>query len=116
MKLIFDKIKGEPTYSGGAKYIETMIRSGQLMNGDKLPSIREFADDNDISTATAQRIYSEIEQKGLITTIQGSGSQVTFNDDSQSDDVINKVTVFWSYAHKDDLNSKGCGPYASGSH
>lgn len=107
MKLIFDKIKGEPTYSGGAKYIETMIRSGQLMNGDKLPSIREFADGNDISTATAQRIYSEIEQKGLITTIQGSGSQVTFNDDSQSDDVINKVTVFWSYAHKDDLNSKG---------
>lgn len=107
MKLVFDKMKGEPSYAAGARYIEEMIRSGQLMNGDKLPSIREFADDNDMSTATAQRIYSEIEQKGLITTIQGSGSLVTFNEDVVLDDGINKVTVFWSYAHKDDLNSKG---------
>ena len=107
MKLVFDKMKGEPSYAAGARYIEEMIRSGQLMNGDRLPSIREFADDNDMSTATAQRIYSEIEQKGLITTIQGSGSLVTFNEDVVLDDGINNVTVFWSYAHKDDLNSKG---------
>lgn len=107
MRIVFDNPNSEPTYLAGAHHIEEMIKSGQLKYGESLPSIREFSEDNGISTTTAQRIYSLIEQKGLINTIQGSGSQVSYCPEPDYNEDVNRVSIFWSYAHKDEENSRG---------
>ena len=107
MRIVFDNPNSEPTYLAGAHHIEEMIKSGQLKYGESLPSIREFSEDNGISTTTAQRIYSLIEQKGLINTIQGSGSQVSYCTEPDYNEDVNRVSIFWSYAHKDEENSRG---------
>lgn len=107
MHLIFDQPADRPAYKSGVLYLENMIKAGRLESGSRLPSVRVFSADNGISTATAQRIYSELEREGLITTIKGSGSQVTYYKEPETESSTNRVTVFWSYAHRDDQNSKG---------
>lgn len=107
MHLMFDQSADLPAYKSGVLYLENMIKARRLENGSRLPSVRVFSADNGISTATAQRIYSELEREGLITTIKGSGSQVTYCEEPETEASTNRVTVFWSYAHKDDQNSKG---------
>ncbi len=89
----------------GSDTVRKLIQSGELAPGDQLPSLREFAQANEISRATAQRVYSMLEDDGLIITEQGTGSRVSPNALDETEQGV--ITLFWSYAHKDDENSKG---------
>lgn len=44
------------------------INSGQLKSGDKLPSLRQFAQRHTISLNTAKRIYEQLQSRGLIVS------------------------------------------------
>lgn len=106
MDIIIPKAESKNVARAGADYIRQLIETGGLAPNDQLPSIRELANTNGISTATAQRIYSALEDDGLVVTEQGSGTRVS---PSILDDFTehSATTVFWSYAHKDDKNSNG---------
>ncbi|HQP45458.1 MAG TPA: GntR family transcriptional regulator, partial [Flexilinea sp.] len=54
----------------------SQILSGELKEGDKLPSLRELARDLRISVLTTTRVYTELEKEGFITNIQGRGCYV----------------------------------------
>ena len=58
------------------RQIQEKILSGELREGDALPSIRALARDLRISVITTKRAYEDLEAAGFITTMPGRGSFV----------------------------------------
>lgn len=56
--------------------MKDLILSGELEEGQQLPSIRALASDLRISVITTKRAYAELETQGFIETVQGKGSFV----------------------------------------
>ncbi|HZW98393.1 MAG TPA: GntR family transcriptional regulator [Bacillota bacterium] len=66
-----------PLYQSLAAELSEQIYSGKLPAGFKLPTIRQFAKDREVSVGTAKHTYQVLADSGLISTRQGSGSYVT---------------------------------------
>lgn len=62
-----------PIYVQIVDGIRRQIVTGVLENGDKLPSIRELAQEISINPNTIQRAYRELEYGGWIVTIPAKG-------------------------------------------
>ena len=62
-----------PIYSQIIDGFRQQITAGILVNGDKLPSVRELAAQLTINPNTIQRAYRELEAQGWIATVPGKG-------------------------------------------
>ena len=76
---------GRPIYMQIIDSLQSQIQGGVLLPGDKLPSVRELAAELAINPNTIQRVYRELEQRGVIETVPGKGCFVcrTKKEDSQ---------------------------------
>lgn len=63
-----------PAYEQLRSQIATMVATGGLTQGDRLPAIRRLAADLGLAPGTVQRAYRELEQQGLV---EGSGRRGT---------------------------------------
>lgn len=77
MNIIISNSSGEPIYEQIIKQIKNFIFTGELLEGDSLPSIRNLAQELKISVITTKRAYSELENEGFIQTVPGKGSYVS---------------------------------------
>ena len=73
MQLYFDIRSGAPIYDQIYSQIKDAILSGQVTEGEALPSIRALAKDLRISVITTKRAYDELESEGFIYTLPGKG-------------------------------------------
>ena len=73
MNVIISNASGMPIYEQIVSQIKQKILSGELMEGEMLPSIRALAKDLRISVITTKRAYDELEHEGLICTVAGKG-------------------------------------------
>lgn len=73
MQLYIDNRSGAPIYDQIYSQIKDAILSGQVTEGEVLPSIRELAKDLCISVITTKRAYDELESEGFIYTLPGKG-------------------------------------------
>lgn len=73
MNLIISNASGLPIYEQIVSQIKQRILSGELREGDMLPSIRGLAKDLRISVITTKRAYDELEREGMICTVAGKG-------------------------------------------
>ena len=76
MQLYIDNRSGAPIYDQIYSQIKDAILSGQVTEGEALPSIRALAKDLRISVITTKRAYDELEAEGFIYTLPGKGSFV----------------------------------------
>lgn len=53
------------------------IRSGQLGDGERLPTVRQTARDFGVAQGTAAKAYRSLEQDGLIVTRTAAGTRVS---------------------------------------
>lgn len=67
---------GQPIYDQISKQIRAQIMSGELAEGELLPSMRMLAKELRISVITTKRAYEELERDGFIATVAGKGSFV----------------------------------------
>ena len=74
MDILISNSSGKPIYEQIASQIKAMIMSGELKEGDALPSMRLLAKELRISVITTKRAY---ERDGFLTTVVGKGSFVT---------------------------------------
>lgn len=77
MRIIVSNSSSDPIYEQVARQIRSQILSGDLGEGDPLPSIRKLAQELQISVITTKRAYDELEKEGFIDTVGGKGSFVS---------------------------------------
>ena len=76
MQLYIDNRSGAPIYDQIYSQIKDAILSGQVAEGEALPSIRALAKDLRISFITTKRAYEELEKDGFLYTIPAKGCYV----------------------------------------
>ena len=76
MDIIISNSSGEPIYEQIVSQVKAQIMSGELAEGDALPSMRALAQSLRISVITTKRAYEELERDGFIESFTGKGSFV----------------------------------------
>lgn len=76
MDIIISNSSGVPIYEQIEEQIKSQILSGELIEGDALPSMRVLAKELKISIITTKRAYEDLERDGFIESITGKGSFV----------------------------------------
>lgn len=76
MDIIISNSTGEPIYEQITSQIKAMIMSGEIKEGDALPSMRNLAAALRISVITTKRAYEDLERDGFIESYTGKGSFV----------------------------------------
>jgi GntR family transcriptional regulator len=80
MKIIISNSSPDPIYEQIDRQIKAQIISGELREGEPLPSIRKLAQELQISVITTKRAYEELEKEGFIDTVEGKGSFVAMQN------------------------------------
>jgi GntR family transcriptional regulator len=76
MRIIISNSSPDPIYEQIDRQIKAQIISGDLAEGEALPSIRKLAQELQISVITTKRAYDELEHEGFINTVIGKGTFV----------------------------------------
>ena len=76
MKIIVNFNSRIPIYEQIVDEVKKMIGSGQLADGDGLPSVRALANELKISALTVKKAYDALEQQGYTATVHGKGTYV----------------------------------------
>lgn len=84
MDYIFDNER--PIYIQLVEKLKAGIVSGELKQGERLPSVRELALTARVNPNTMQKALAELEEEGLVYTERTNGKFVTSNQEQ-----INKV-------------------------
>ncbi len=99
MKLIISNVSGIPIYEQIKQQVKAAILSGELKEGEALPSLRTLAKELRISVLTVTRAYTELEQEGFVNTIQGRGCFVMgWGSELMKEQLIRKVETGLSEA------------------
>lgn len=77
MNILISASSNKPLYQQIKEQIIDAILQGKLVDGDPLPSIRNFANDIRVSVLTIRRVYEELEQEGFTTSQVGVGTFVS---------------------------------------
>ena len=71
--IIIDHNSKTPIYEQIKVQILSLINSGALSPGDKLPSLRTLAADLSLNFNTIKKVFAQLEEDGVIITVQGKG-------------------------------------------
>jgi len=65
-----------PPYEQIRRQISDLIRAGVLIDGTRLPPVRQLAVDLGLAVGTVARAYQELEIASLVATSRGGGTRV----------------------------------------
>ncbi len=113
MKLILKNNIGTAIYQQIVEEIKKQILSGELVPGEKLPTVRELAKRMDIANGTIKHAYDELEALQLIEMIQGKGSYVceieTSEITSRKETALNAIDEMFDKLESLGFSSKDAG-------
>lgn len=73
VEIILSNASTKPIYEQITSQIKGLILSGELQEGEQLPSMRALANSLRVSVITTKRAYADLEAAGFIETVQGKG-------------------------------------------
>lgn len=76
MKIIINGSAMVPIYEQIVDQVKALIRSGDLAEGQLLPSVRALSKELKISALTVKKAYDSLESDGFTVTVHGKGSYV----------------------------------------
>lgn len=79
-RIVLSNTAGVPIYEQIVQQVQAAILSGDLAEGDALPSIRVLARDLRVSVITTTRAYAELAAAGFVANVPGKGSYVLPQD------------------------------------
>ena len=79
MEIIISSNSNKPIYEQITSQIKAMVMSGELQNGEPIPSMRALARELHISVITVQKAYEDLQRDGFIETTVGKGSYISAN-------------------------------------
>lgn len=71
--IVIDHQSKIPIYEQIQVQILSLITSGVLSPGDKLPSLRTLAAELSLNFNTIKKVFAQLEADGVIVTVQGKG-------------------------------------------
>jgi len=77
LDIIISNASGKPIYEQITSQIKNLILTGELKEGDALPSMRLLAKELRISVITTKRAYGDLEREGFVESVTGKGSFVS---------------------------------------
>jgi GntR family transcriptional regulator len=77
LEIIISSNTNQPIYEQITSQIKAMVMSGQLKQGDPIPSMRSLAKSLHISVITVQRAYEDLQRDGFVETTVGRGSFIS---------------------------------------
>lgn len=77
MNIKLDKNINTPLYIQIYNKIKTLIKNGDLKEGEKLPSIRSLAEKLNVNNITIVNAYKVLERENLVYSKEGSGTYVS---------------------------------------
>lgn len=80
LRIVLSNAAGVPIYEQIKGQIKTAILSGDVADGEQLPSIRGLARDLRVSVITTTRAYGDLAAEGFVANVQGKGSFVLPRD------------------------------------
>ena len=99
MDIIISNSSGVPNYEQIVRQVKGLILSGELPEGEALPSMRLLARDLRISVITTKRAYEELERDGFLTTVPGKGCFVApQNQETRREAVLCQIEEHLSHA------------------
>lgn len=82
MHIIINNSSMIPIYEQVLDQIKKDIISGELAEGEVLPSVRALSNELKISALTVKKAYDRLEEEGFVKTVHGKGTYVTPTDQS----------------------------------
>ena len=76
MNIIINNSSMVPIYEQIVEQIKTLIRRGELVENDILPSVRTLSKELKISALTVKKAYDNLEAEGCTVTVHGKGTYV----------------------------------------
>jgi len=83
----------ESLYHQIASTVRQDILEGKLQPGERLPSLRQTAQDWNCTLGTAQRAYRELAEQGLVVSRAGQGTHVVENPQVSDDAPLRKANL-----------------------
>jgi len=68
-----------PPYEQLRRQLVDLIESGQLVEGERLPPLRQLAGDLGLAVGTVARTYRELEAAGLVRSRRGAGTRIALS-------------------------------------
>jgi GntR family transcriptional regulator len=75
-----------PPYEQLRRQLASLIGSGALAPGQRLPPLRQLASDLGLAVGTVARTYRELEASGLISARRGGGTRVNDSPPALAED------------------------------
>ena len=99
MNIIIKNTAGKPIYEQIKEQIKEAILTGELGEGDMLPSIRKLALSLRISVITTARAYTDLEEEGYVVNVQGKGCFVApKNNDLFREQILRQIEALLAAA------------------
>ena len=76
MEIIISSNTSKPIYEQITSQMKALIMSGELKEGEPIPSMRALAKSLHVSVITVQKAYEDLQRDGFIETTIGRGSFV----------------------------------------
>jgi len=92
MLLHLTDLSPEPLHEQISRQVRAQILTGQLPDGEPLPSIRALARQEKVSVITVQRAYDDLLSEGMLVARRGKGFFVaTITDESKAGMAIERM-------------------------
>lgn len=82
------------------------IQSGQLGDGERLPTVRQTAKDFGVAQATAAKVYRTLESEGLVVTRTAAGTRVAPGASRASKSVVDLARTLAERAQSEGLSQE----------
>lgn len=105
MIITIDPGSAKPPYEQVKERIDALIRAGELVQGTRLPTVRQLAGDLGLAANTVARAYKELEAARLVETRGRNGTFVLATRIRIDDEEARAAaTMFSRAAHRAGLN------------
>lgn len=91
MHILINHSSMVPIYEQVADQVKKNIISGELKEGQVLPSVRALSSQLRISALTVKKSYDRLEDEGFVVTVQGKGTYVSTGDLSFAEEARRRV-------------------------
>ena len=97
--IVIDATSNVPPFEQLRAQLADAVASGELMPGDRLPTVRRLAEELGVAAGTVARAYRELEAAGVIETRGRNGSFVRRGDDPVREQARRAAEAFAQQIH-----------------